>query len=189
MDKPCTIVQGQELIECHKPFDIHLPCATKVRGSARIESFRGVRKLSIYNAMKHSLVLGFILIFTTLSVFAGPERMLGTWKSNKGATVAHLKIHTSLTKRQIEKLSTVLGKMLIVIDAETITLKQDDWTFTSKYKVLSEVKNTITFEAQDPQTKKLVKSVFEFDGSGKGFWTGEEKIPGYKERFDKVVVQ
>ena len=136
--------------------------------------------------MNKFLVIG-LLIFSTLPLLAGPEKMLGTWKSNKGATVAHLKIHTALTKTQIEKISTVLGKMTIVVDAETMTLKHDGWTFTSKYKILSETKNAITVEAQDPQTKKPVKSVFEFDASGKGFWIADEKIEGFKERFDKVV--
>src|SRR5688572_2332731 len=116
------------------------------------------------------LALGF-LVLSTLSMPAGPEKMLGTWKSNKSATVAHLKIHTGLTKIQIEKISTALGKMVIVIDAETFTLKQDDWKFTTKYKILSETKNTITFEAENPQTRKMEKGVFEFDASGKGFWS------------------
>ena len=136
--------------------------------------------------MNKFLIIG-LLIFSTSSLFAGPEKMLGTWKSNKGATVAHLKIHTALTKIQIEKISTVLGKMVIVIDAETFTLKQDDWKFTTKYKILSETKNTITFEAENPQTKKMEKGVFEFDASGKGFWSSDDKIEGFKERFDKVV--
>src|SRR4026208_2610828 len=110
--------------------------------------------------MNKLLVLG-LLIFSTSSLLAGPERMLGTWKSNKNATVAHLKIHTALTKIQIEKISTILGKLVIVIDAETMTLKMDDWKFTTKYKILSETKNTITFEAENPQTKKIEKGVFE----------------------------
>jgi hypothetical protein len=139
--------------------------------------------------MTKLLLLGAAIVLSTFSSLAGPEKMLGTWKSNKGATVAHLKIHTALTKGQIEKIATVLGKMTIVVDAETMTLQHDDWKFTSKYKILSETKNTITVEAQDPQTKKPIKSVFEFDASGKGFWIADEKIEGFKERFDKVVTQ
>jgi len=79
--------------------------------------------------------------------------------------------------------------MVIVIDAETFTLKQDDWKFTTKYKILSETKNTITFEAENPQTRKMEKGVFEFDASGKGFWSSDDKIEGFKERFDKVITQ
>ncbi len=138
--------------------------------------------------MNKLLVLG-LLIFSTSPLLAGPERMLGTWKSNKGATVAHLKIHTALTKIQIEKISTVLGKLVMEIDAETMTLKMDDWKFTTKYKILSETKNTITFEAENPQTKKIEKGVFEFDASGKGFWNSDDKIEGFKERFDKVLAK
>jgi hypothetical protein len=139
--------------------------------------------------MKTLVVLNIAFAFSVLSALAGPEKMQGTWKSNKGATVAYLKLHTSLNEAQINKIATVLGKMEIIVDAETMTFKQDDWKFTSKYKVISETKNTITFERDDPQTKKLTKCVVEFDASGKGFWAADEKIPGYKERFDKVAVQ
>jgi hypothetical protein len=132
------------------------------------------------------LVLG-LLIFSTSSLLAGPEKMLGTWKSNKGATVAHLKIHTALTKIQIEKISTILGRMVLVIDAETITSALGDEKHTSKYKVLSETNNKITFEAENPETKKPMKVTYEFDASGKGFWVAYDKIEGFKERFDKVV--
>ena len=137
--------------------------------------------------MNRFLVLGLLLTFSTFSSLAGPEKMIGTWKSNKGATVAHLKIHTALTRIQIEKISTILGKMVLVIDAETITSTHGDDKFTTKYKVLSETKNTITFEAENPQTRKIEKGVFEFDASGKGFWSSDDKIEGFKERFDKVV--
>lgn len=139
--------------------------------------------------MTKLLFLSALLVLSPFSSLAGSEKMIGTWKSNKGATVAHLKIHTALTKGQIEKIATILGKMTVTIDAETITMTDGDWKFTSKYKVLSETKNTITFEAQDPQTKKPSKSTLEFDASGKGFWTAYEKIEGFKERFDKVVSQ
>jgi len=138
--------------------------------------------------MNKFLVIGF-LIFSTLPLLAGPEKMLGTWKSNKSATVAHLKIHTALTKTQIEKISTILGKMVIVIDAETITSTLDDSKSTSKYKVLSETTNSITFEAENPETKKPMKVTYEFDASGKGFWVAYDKVEGFKERFDKVVAK
>ena len=112
--------------------------------------------------------------------------MIGTWKWNKGATVAHLKIHTRLTKAQIEKISSVLEKQVLVIDTETISLTLGDEKYTSNYKVLSETGNKITFEAQDPQTKKPMKVTYEFDASGKGFWVALDKIEGFKERWDKV---
>jgi hypothetical protein len=138
--------------------------------------------------MNSLLPAAFIVISATLSAFAGPEKLIGTWKSNKGATVAHLKIHTQLTPSQIEKISTVLGQLVIVIDAQTMTMTHGDWKAVTKYKILEETGNTVTFEAQDLQTKKLVKGLFEFDMSGKGFWatSDADKIAGYKERFDKV---
>jgi hypothetical protein len=137
--------------------------------------------------MKTLFWAALITISATLPAIGGTEKLIGTWKSNKGATVAHLKIHTQLRRAQIEKISSVLGQMVIVIDAETMTMTHGDWKFVTKYKILEESGNLLTFEAQDPKTKKLTTGVFEFDRSGKGFWVpDDDKIPGYKERFDKV---
>jgi hypothetical protein len=130
------------------------------------------------------------LVFTiTLSSFAGAERLIGSWKSNKSATVAHLRINTRLTSAQIDKISTVLGQMVIVVDTNTMTLKHGDWTFTSNYRIVEEKTNAITVEAQDPQTKKLIKSTLELDRSGRGFWIADDKIEGFKERFDKLAAK
>ena len=137
--------------------------------------------------MKPLLLATLLTILPTLPALAGTEKLIGTWKSNKGATVAHLKINTDLRRSQIDKISSVLGQMIIVIDAETMTMTHGDWKFVTKYKILEEVDNLVTFEAQDPKTKKLTKGLLEFDRSGKGFWVpDDETIRGYKERFDKV---
>ena len=138
--------------------------------------------------MKALILAALITISATLPASAGTEKLIGTWKSNKGATVAHLKINTQLRRSQIDKISSVLGQMIIVIDAETMTMTHGDWKFVTKYKILDERDNLVTFESEDPKTKKLTKGLFEFDRSGKGFWAESDgdKIPGYKERFDKV---
>ncbi|MDB6121357.1 MAG: hypothetical protein JWQ71_350 [Pedosphaera sp.] len=126
------------------------------------------------------LLLGF-----SLSIHAGNSKLVGTWKSNKAATVDYLKSHTKLTPQQLEKVGSVLGKMVIEFDAEKMTMKSGNWKFVSKYKIVEESKDGVTIEAEDPGTKKLTKTKFELDNSG--FWTPDEKIPGYKERFDKIV--
>ena len=131
-----------------------------------------------------SAILFLMTVFTTL---AGTEKLIGTWKSNKGATVAHLKIHTRLVPAQIDRISSILGEMTITFDAETMTSVHRDWKYATKYKIVKEEKNTVTIEATNPKTKKLEKIQLEFDSSGKGFWTPDEKVEGYKERFDKVA--
>src|SRR5215208_736813 len=116
--------------------------------------------------MKALVLAALITLSASLPAVAGTEKLIGTWKSNKGATVAHLKINTQLSRAQIEKISSVLGQMVIVIDAETMTMTHGDWKFVTKYKILDESGNLVTFEAQDPQTKRLTQDVFEFDRSG-----------------------
>jgi hypothetical protein len=132
------------------------------------------------------LIATIALIFAVLlPVSAGSERLAGTWKSNKAATLDYLKKHTKLTPQQLEKLDTILGKTVFIFDAQNVTLKSGDWKFVSKYKILEESKDLIVIESDDPQTRKPTKTRIELDA--KGFWTPDDKIAGYKERFDKIV--
>jgi hypothetical protein len=126
-----------------------------------------------------------ILVWTfLLPVYAGNERLIGTWKSNKQATLEYLKTHTKLTPAQVEKVGTVLGKTVIVFDEHTLTLKSGDWKLVSKYKIVKEDRSTIILQTENQATKKSEKMPIELDA--KGFWTPDEKIPGYKERFERV---
>jgi hypothetical protein len=136
--------------------------------------------------MKELALSALLLVASAFTTFAGTERLIGTWKSNKGATVAHLKIHTKLTAMQIEKVGSTLGEMTVTFDAENATFKHRDWEHTAKYKIVKEEKNTLTIESENLKTKKPEKTRLEFDTSGKGFWVPDAKIEGYKERFDKL---
>jgi hypothetical protein len=130
------------------------------------------------------IALTVILFTLLLPAHAGSERLIGTWKSNKAATLDYLKTHTKLTPQQLEKVGTVLGKMVFIFDAQSVTFKSGDWKFVSKYKIVEESKTTIVIESENPDTKKLEKTRLEVDANG--FWTPDDKIPGYKERFDKA---
>lgn len=125
------------------------------------------------------------MLITLLPVFAGNERLIGAWKSNRDTTVAYLKIHTNLSSQQLDLVSQALGKTTITFDKANVTIASDDWKFTSSYKIISESKNSMTIESQDPGTQKLTQTVFELDRIG--FWTSDDRIPGYKERFEKLV--
>jgi hypothetical protein len=127
----------------------------------------------------------FLLSILSFSTFAGSEKLMGTWKSNKEVTLAYLKIHTSLTPQQLDMVSQSLGKMTLAFDKTNLTMKTDDWKFVSPYKIISETTNSMTIESKDPNTQTLTQSKFEFDGNG--FWSPDDSIPGYKERFDKLV--
>ena len=129
-----------------------------------------------------ALALLLSLAFTT---FAGNERLIGSWKSNKEATLAYLKVHTKLTPVQLEKFGTALGTMTLTFDQTNLVAKSGDWKYATPYKVISETKNSITAESKDPGSVKPTPTIYEFEGNS--FWVADDRIPGFKERFDKLV--
>jgi len=141
--------------------------------------------LEKYLVMKNLILTAVVLVTFSFRVHAASQRLIGTWKSNREVTLQYLKTHTKLTSQQLDKLAPILGKMVVVFDSERITEKSGNWKFTTKYTIIEEIKNTVTIEAEDPGTKKLTKTKFTLDASG--FWTPDEKIPGYQERFDKIA--
>jgi hypothetical protein len=134
--------------------------------------------------MKSIILVAAVWLSFSARGLACTERLIGTWRSNKEVTLQYLKTHTKLTQQQFDKVGTVLGKMVIVFDSERLTEKSGNWKFTTKYTIVEETKDAVTIEAEDPGTKKLTKTKFTLDSTG--FWTPDDKIPGYQERFDKV---
>jgi hypothetical protein len=130
--------------------------------------------------------IALILLMTAflLPAYAGKERLVGTFKSNKPATMAYLKTHTKLNSKQLEKLGTVLGKMTVTVDKQTVTYRNGDWKFVSNYRIVEETPSVIIIESQNPQNKKWER--MEIEPDSKGFWAPDDQIPGYKERFDKI---
>jgi hypothetical protein len=124
-----------------------------------------------------------LLLICAFSTFAVGERLIGTWKSNKDGTIAYLKAHTQLTAEQLDRVSQSLGKVSLIFDQTNLTLMSGDWKFVSPYKVVSETKNSITIESKDPSTQQMSPTVFEFEAGS--LWSPDDRIPGYKERFDK----
>lgn len=125
-----------------------------------------------------------MVLALSFPAFAGGDGLIGTWKSNKQETLVYLKAHTQMTAEELEKIGPTLGKMTMTFDKTTLTLNSGHWTFTSSYKVLSKEGNVIDFECRDPNTLKMTENKLELDGNG--FWSPDDRIPGYKERFDKV---
>jgi len=113
--------------------------------------------------------------------------LIGSWKSDKEATLVYLRKHTSLTPQQLEKVGTSLGKMTITFSSTNMTAKSRDWKFESPYKIVSETKDSMTVESKDPNSGKLTHDKYEFDVNG--LWTVDNRIPGYKERFSRVVLK
>lgn len=124
------------------------------------------------------------LLFLSICCFAGSERLVGTWKSNKQETLAYLKNHTRLTSQQLDMVAQSLGKTTLTFDKTNVTMSSGSWKFISPYKIVSETTNVIIIESKDPNTQKMARGRFEFDGNG--FWIPDDKILGYKERFDRL---
>jgi hypothetical protein len=134
--------------------------------------------------MKKIIAL-FLLIITACTTFAGNERLIGIWKSNKEATLAYLKVHTKLTPQQLDKIGTALGTTTITFDQTNLVMKSGDWKYATPYKIISETKNSVTAESKDPGSVKPTPTIYEFEGNS--FWVADDRIPGYKERFDKLI--
>ena len=134
--------------------------------------------------MKKIIVL-FLLIITAFTTFAGNERLIGIWKSNKEATLAYLKVHTKLTPQQLDKIGTALGSTTITFDQTNLVMKSGDWKYATPYKIISETENFVTVESKDPGSVKPTPTIYEFEGNS--FWVADDRIPGYKERFDKLI--
>jgi len=132
--------------------------------------------------------LGFcLLLVTCFSALAGDGRLIGNWRSDKEATLAYLKSHTRLTAQQLDKVGQMLGKMTVTFTATNLTLKSEGWKFESPYKVVSETKDSVTLESTDPGSGKLTRDKYELDANG--FWTTDNRIPGFKERFIRIVLK
>jgi len=99
-------------------------------------------------------------------------------------TLVYLKAHTQLTAEELEKVGQALGKMTMTFDKTDLTVASGHWTFRSPYKVTGETGNVIVIQSKDPDSHQMTESKLEFDGNG--FWSPDERVPGYKERFDKV---
>lgn len=128
-----------------------------------------------------------LLLVAGVSAAAGENKLIGSWKSDKEATMAYLKNHTTLTPQQLEKVGTALGKMTITFTATNMIAKSGDWKFESPYKIISETKDSVTVESKDPNSGKLTQDKYEFDANG--IWTVDNRIPGYKERFGRLALK
>ena len=128
------------------------------------------------------------LLLVSLSIFAGSLRsktLVGTWKSNKEATLAYLQIHTHLTQEKLDMIGKALGKMTITFTTTNLTMKSDDWNFSSPYEIVSETREFVVIESNNPNTSRRTQDSFDLDGDS--IWIRDTRIPGYKERFDRVV--
>ncbi len=135
--------------------------------------------------MKKIVLMGVLGLGLLLPAQAGTDRLIGSYKSNKEVTLAYLKTHTTLSPEQLERVSKFLGKMVVTFDAKTVTEATGAGKFSSPYTIVEETKDTITIESLDADTKKMSKSKFDVDTNG--IWAIDERIKGYKERFDKVA--
>jgi hypothetical protein len=128
------------------------------------------------------------LLLVSLSIFAASLRsktLVGTWKSNKEATLAYLQAHSHLPQDKLDTIGKLLGKMTITFTTTNVTMKMDDWNFSSPYDVVSETRDFVVIQCNSPSTGKPTQDTFNLDGDS--IWIRDPRLPGYKERFDRVV--
>ncbi len=137
--------------------------------------------------MKRSVAL-VCLLLVSLSIFAASLRsktLVGTWKSNKEATLDYLQTHTRLSKEKLDTIGKALGKMTITFTTTNLVMKSGDWNFSSPYEIVSETREFVVIESNSPNTGRRTQDSFDLDGDS--IWIRDARIPGYKERFDRLV--
>jgi hypothetical protein len=148
---------------------------------------RVARFVRDFRCMKRIVLCWLLLGAFLLPAHADPQRLVGTWKSDRKATLDYLKQHTKLSFEELGKIDPILGKTVLIFDRKTMTAQNGDWKVVTKYAIIREEPNYVVVQTIDPKTKLLEQTRLDLDKDG--IWVPEEKVPGYKERFQKVSVQ
>lgn len=81
-------------------------------------------------------------------------RLIGTWKSDADATIAHRKTTHQVTEKNEEALRKLFGKMTITYTARDLTTNFDGTIETQTYQVVSKDAESVTIRTYSPFEKK-----------------------------------
>jgi hypothetical protein len=127
-----------------------------------------------------SFLIGFVLF--GCSTLHEP-RLIGTFVSDKDATMAYLEGSGKFTERQIKTFSSLLGKLKIECDGITVTSTLDDYTDKEKLKIIKKTDEYILIEDQFLGKPAQSKVIFTDDG----YWVvGGIAGSFYREKFVRV---
>lgn len=126
------------------------------------------------------LLIGFVLF--GCSTIHEP-RLVGTFVSDKDATMAYLEGSGKFTERQLKTFSSMLGKLKIECDGITVTSTLDGYTDKEILKIIKKTNEYILIEDQFLGESVQSKVIFTDDG----YWAvGGIAGPDYREKFVRV---
>lgn len=113
-------------------------------------------------------------------------RLLGSWKSDRDATVAYLKTVRECTYSAMDRIRSILGKLTITYDEETLCYVGIDDDFTSRYRVVAQDEESVTIEVESGTWPKWQRSTIRFVEDGIWVTTLDQRLWWYREKFVRV---
>jgi hypothetical protein len=127
-----------------------------------------------------SLLIGFVLFGCSTT---HEPRLIGTFVSDKDATMAYLEGSGKFTERQLKTFSRLLGKLKIECDGITVTSTLDDYTNKEPLKIIKSTDEYALIEYHFLGEPTQSKVIFTEDG----YWeVGGIAGPNYREKFVRV---
>lgn len=130
-------------------------------------------------------ILGCVLIAAVLfgCVTINDPRLVGTFVSDKEATMTYLEGSGKFTERQLKLFAHLLGKLRVECDGVTVVSKLDAFTETEPLKILTTTKDYALVESEVLGEPMQYKIIFTEDG----YWVaGGIAGPDYREKFVKL---
>jgi len=127
-----------------------------------------------------TLFIGAVLLgCTTLR----EPRIVGTFVSDKNATMAYLEGTGKFSDRQLKVFSGLLGKLKIECDGVSVISTVDDFTKTEPLKIIEHTDEYIIIESDFLGEPVQSKVIFTDDG----YWEiGGVAGPSYREKFIRL---
>lgn len=116
--------------------------------------------------MKKSFLFAFLALFLTGCELASQNPLLGRWQSDEKATLIEARNSGGLTEQQLQQLENekVFGKLIAIIDEESIVFNFEGKLEPSPYRVLKIEKQFVDIELFNSSTKKYETTRIEMHG-------------------------
>lgn len=132
-------------------------------------------------SIKYKLVILFLLIFVTSCTTLHDDRLLGTYVSDKEATLKYLKDTGNYTNEYLDRIGKLLGKMKITYNKDNIAIVELDGDIRQEDFKIIKVSSDYAVIEYDQSNK--YKIIFKDDG----YWASGGIMPlPYMEKFKKI---
>jgi hypothetical protein len=109
------------------------------------------------------------------------ERMLGTWQSDRSATLEELSNHPSITSMQRDLLDQILGRLVVEYREHSAISKLDGWSGSWQYDVVGEGPNYVDLRGFDERSAQVKRIWVE----GDRMWVHVEGM-GFNEYYSRM---